>query len=63
MAVHLPETGELECDGCMITVDVDLAHFAGDPESVGFDESSNMPEGWTAEEGEHYCEECSESRR
>ena len=59
MAVHLPSSAELECDSCGVTIDVDLIPFAGDPESVGFDDS-DLPEGWTTPaEDEHLCPSCS----
>lgn len=62
--IHLPTTGEIECDDCGETMEVDLTSFCGDPETVGFD-SSDLPEGWVANEtfeGEHLCPECRDPR-
>lgn len=61
MVVHLPTDGELECDECGDYADVDLTTYAGDPETVGVD-NDDLPEGWTHEDGCHYCPGCSRNR-
>lgn len=51
MTINLPTTGEIE---------VDLATFAGEPQTVGFDLADcELPEGWLECGNEHFCcEEC-----
>lgn len=48
------------CDSCGESADVDVTEYAGDPYTVGVEDSTLTELGWVVRDGQHLCEDCSE---
>lgn len=57
MTIDMPSTATITCDGCGKETEVDLTDYANVLPLVGID---SLPDGWTGNEHEQFCPECSE---
>lgn len=59
MGVNLPSTCTVTCDRCDKSIEVDLTEYAGDPDSVGVEDSDIEAEGWEKRDnGDWLCVDC-----
>lgn len=62
MPVELPEEATLTCDGCGEEETVTMTHYAGDPPTVGVDDTDITTAGWSRDGDEVYCADCTAER-
>lgn len=61
MAVEDPGFLVVICDRCEESVGMETTTYAGSPDTWGVDDETLEAEGWTRQDGETYCPECSKS--
>lgn len=61
MAIMFPDSLTVECDGCGEEKEFNVTEFAGEPQSIGIDDSTLTEEGWSHEGSEVFCPDCKDT--